>query len=117
VITVIKDVFEVGIERVNIINPREFSEYLAELLVVRGLAELDLAHVEVSNARDLETRVDNCRSLPVCLGQRNVDEFLGIWHCLKLFELVHIHNPSVPLVARLIQEVASGKSQIEKCEL
>merc|ERR1719160_1457480 len=117
VIAVIQDVTEVCVEGMDIIDAWEFSEYLAELLIVRGLTELDLAHVEVADACDFEARMDDSGSLPIRLGQDNVDELLGIRNYLELLELVHIHDPSVPLVARLIQEVDLGFSQSLELEL
>lgn len=65
---------------VSIINTylqdREFAENRLKLFCECVFGEHDLTHVKCSNPSNLETRVDNGRSLTLCLGQNYVQEVI-----------------------------------------
>ena len=46
------------------VDYRELLKYSSEFLVERILRELDLAHVEITDAADLEVFVDNLQAAP-----------------------------------------------------
>jgi hypothetical protein len=54
VVLVVKDVEQAGKERVEVVKDGELGKDAAKLLVKGVLGELDLAHVEVTDTRDLE---------------------------------------------------------------
>ena len=58
VIAVVKDVHEVAVERMDVLDLGEFCENSAELLGDVGLCEFDLAHVKCADSRYLELLVD-----------------------------------------------------------
>ena len=74
VVTIVENVAEVRIERVDVVDTRELLEDTAELLVECCLRILHLPHVEVANPGDLELRVDLCWRLALCLRQHNIDQ-------------------------------------------
>mmetsp|Transcript_5471 Transcript_5471/g.9261 ORF Transcript_5471/g.9261 Transcript_5471/m.9261 type:complete len:659 (+) Transcript_5471:197-2173(+) len=73
VISIVKDVHEIGVEGVDVVDLGEAVDDGLQLLVDRLLHELDLAHVELPDPRDFEARRHHGRRLPLGLRERNVD--------------------------------------------
>ena len=58
VIAVVKDIHEVAIEWMDVLDLGKFCENSAKLLRDVGLCEFDLAHVKCADSRYLELLVD-----------------------------------------------------------
>ena len=56
----------------------ELIEYLRELIMEVLLSKLDFSHIKLSDASYFVLFVDNCGSLPLGLGQDNVNEVLKV---------------------------------------
>jgi hypothetical protein len=76
VILVVQDVHQIGVERMHIVHLGKLGEHLCHPVVVVLLRELDLAQVELSDARDLVLLVHNGRCLALCLGEDDIYEIL-----------------------------------------
>ncbi len=87
-VLIIEDVHQVCVERMDIVKLREAVHNASQLLIDDFLHVLDLAHVKLSDTRDLEVSVDLCRSLPLGLGEGDVNKLIGFRDLLDLLEIV-----------------------------
>lgn len=55
------------------------------------LGVFDLSHVELTDAADRITRMNDCGSFPLSSCQNNVHELFAIWDNLNLLEVVESH--------------------------
>jgi hypothetical protein len=76
VVSIIQDVHQVGVERVDVVQLREVVDDIVELLLVVGLRKLHLAHVETPDFVDGIARVDDGRCLALRARKHDVDEVL-----------------------------------------
>ena len=88
VVSIVKDVHEIGVERVDVIQFGEPIDDASQLFVYGLLHEFDLAHVELSDTLDLEACRDLGRGLPLCLRQSDVDQVIRVWNFDDVFEVV-----------------------------
>ncbi len=87
-ILVIKNIDESGIERMYVVCFGEILEYFGNFFVVTLVGKLNFSHVEGSDSGNGITRVHNCRSLSLSLGEQDVDEFFRRRDRTDLFEII-----------------------------
>ena len=91
VVAVVQHVDQVGVERVDVLEPREVGERERQFLVAGVLHVLDLAHVKLPDAHDVVPGVDDGRRLPLRLREHDVEEVGRRRHGGHLLEVVDHH--------------------------
>ena len=88
VVPVVKDIHQVAIEGVDVVQFWESIDNARQLLVDGFLHELDFAHVELPDALDFEASRDLRRGLSLCLGQGDIDQVAGLGDLDDVLEVV-----------------------------
>jgi hypothetical protein len=88
VISVVKDVHEIGIEGVNIVQSGKLIHNLLEFFAGGLLSELHLSHVKLPNTNDVEVGVDHSRRLSHGTGEDRVDQVIRGKDGLNRFPVV-----------------------------
>jgi len=91
VVTVVKNIDQVGIKRMNVIEAGEISNHLAHTLADVLLGELDLAHIKAANSLDTVLRMYNCWSFSLCSCKDDIYEISRSRYGLDVFEVIHDH--------------------------
>ena len=87
-ITVVEDVHEIRVERVDIVQLGETIDNCGKFLTDCLLHELDLTHVKLADAVDFETLADLRGRLALRLGQHDIDEVVCLGDLDDGFEVV-----------------------------
>ena len=106
-IPIIQRVAQIGIERMNVVQPRKVGEDLSQPLRDGLLRELDLAHVKGTDALDFVPRMDDRGSLALGAHQDDVDQIGSRGHRGHLLEVVDGHGS----VGCLLVSAAGCKEQ------
>lgn len=95
-VLVVQNVQKIAVERVDVVKAREVLDDGGQLLVIRLLRELDLAHVKLPDPREGIVLVDDCGRLTLRPGEHNVDKVLARGHHRDLLEIVlhHLDSPA-----------------------
>ena len=100
---VVKNMEEVTVEGVNVIQSGELIDDCRELFMEVLLGVFYLSHVELTKARDCIALVHNSWSLTLCAGEDNVNEVFTRGHNSNLLEVVLHH---------LLYSLETGKTKI-----
>jgi hypothetical protein len=91
VILVIEHMEQIAIERMDVIQSRKLIYDGGQLLIEVLLGIPNLTHVELADAIDSITLVDNSRCLPLSAGQDYVNEVLPRRDNSDLLEIILHH--------------------------
>lgn len=91
-IPIIQRIAQIGIERVDVVQPRKVRENLSQPFLDGLLRELDLAHVKGTDALDFVSRVDDRGSLALGAHEDDVDQIGRRGHRGHLLEIVDGHG-------------------------
>lgn len=87
--------------RATHVQAREFADDGAQLLLDGLLGVLDLPHVELADARDLEARPDDRGRLPLRPSEHNVDDVIARGHRGDALEVVQHHRRGAMLYSAI----------------
>ena len=89
---VVQNVHKISVERMDVFQLGKVLQDLSQLLGEILLGEFDLPHVKTADARNFVMLVDNCRGLPLGLGEDNVGEVGAGGDNTDLLEVVVRHD-------------------------
>ena len=91
-IPIVQRVAQIGIERMDVIQPRKVRQNLSQPFLDGLLGKFDLAHVKGPDALDLVPRVDDRRRLALGAHEDDVDQVGCGRHRGHLLEVVDGHG-------------------------
>ena len=89
---VVQNVHKICVERMDVFQLGKVLQDLSQLLGEILLGEFDLPHVKTADARNFVMFVDDCRGLPLGLGEDNVGEVGAGGDNTDLLEVVVRHD-------------------------